>query len=174
MRQLGFGKLTKVEAYRVQGRGGSGTKTFKVTPKTGKVEDARVVTPEQEIMLISNKGMMIRENLEEVRITGRIAQGVHVMRLDPGDTLATLAVFDIGGGLETPEPTDEAPKPGRGRRSVKAEETEEPKPSTKASPKATLPAPKAVQPAPNAAPPATKAKSAPPPKGKGKVTRGKK
>ena len=159
--QLGFGKLTKVDAYRAQGRGGSGTKTFKVTPKTGKVEDARVVTPEQEIMLISNKGMMIRENLEEVRITGRIAQGVHVMRPDPGDTLATLAVFDVGSGLEEAPNPDETPKPGRGRRAVKVEEGEEEPKVSKAKPE-----PKA-----KAEPPGPKAKADSSPKPKGRTTR---
>jgi DNA gyrase subunit A len=131
--KTGFGKLTRVGAYRRQGRGGSGVKTFKVTPKTGKVVQAHVVSPEQQIMLISEKGVVNRTTLEEVRITGRIAQGVHVMKLDPGDTLSALACFDIGDTAGEP-PVDENPKPGRGRRAAKPEEeADEPK----AKPKAT-------------------------------------
>jgi DNA gyrase subunit A len=95
---LGVGKLTSLAQYRQQGRGGKGIKTLKVTPKTGPVVAAAVVDPDQEVMVVSSKGIMMRTSLEEIRVTGRIAQGVRVMNLEPGDTVASVACFSSNGG----------------------------------------------------------------------------
>jgi DNA gyrase subunit A len=77
----------------VQSRGGSGIKTAEVTPKTGAVVSAHVVTTQTEIFAISAKGQMIRTELSTVRKTGRSAQGVHIMNLKPGDRLAGTVVI---------------------------------------------------------------------------------
>ena len=86
----GFGKKTKVSEYRLQKRGGSGIKTSKVTPKTGNLVSATVLTPGlEEIIAISKKGQVIRTSLKEIPELGRATQGVRIMRLDK-DQLASI------------------------------------------------------------------------------------
>ena len=88
----GYGKLTPLEEYRVQGRSGQGIYTMQVTPKTGKLVGIQVVKdPNEELMVVSTKGQVIRTDLSEVRQTGRQAQGVIIMRLNDGDTVGTIA-----------------------------------------------------------------------------------
>jgi DNA gyrase subunit A len=89
----GFAKQTTLKEYKVQSRGGSGIKTAEVTPKTGAVVSAHVVTDQKEIFAISAKGQMIRTELSTVRKTGRSAQGVHIMNLKAGDRLAGTVVI---------------------------------------------------------------------------------
>jgi len=89
----GFAKQTKLKEYKVQSRGGSGIKTAEVTPKTGMVISAHVVTEEKEIFALSAKGQMIRTELSTVRTTGRSAQGVHIMNLKGGDRVAGTVVI---------------------------------------------------------------------------------
>jgi len=88
----GFGKKTDLKEYKVQKRGGSGVKTAKVTPKTGKLIVAKVLTGgESELIAMSKKGQVIRTALKDLRPLGRQTQGVTVMRLRPGDGIASLA-----------------------------------------------------------------------------------
>ncbi len=89
----GFAKQTALKEYKVQSRGGSGIKTAEVTPKTGLVISAHVVTEEKEIFALSAKGQMIRTELSTVRKTGRSAQGVHIMNLKSGDRVAGTVVI---------------------------------------------------------------------------------
>jgi DNA gyrase subunit A len=89
----GFGKLTPLKEYKVQNRGGSGIKTANITAKTGKLISARVVTSETEIFALSQKGQIIRTQLESIRETGRAAQGVKIMNLAAGDKLATIVIL---------------------------------------------------------------------------------
>ncbi len=91
--QNGFAKQTPLKEYKKQGRGGSGIKTAQITPKTGPLVSAHVVTEEKEIFALSAKGQMIRTNLESVRQTGRSAQGVRIMNLKPGDRLAGTVII---------------------------------------------------------------------------------
>ena len=87
----GYGKKTSLSEYKIQGRGGSGIKTFKVTPKTGDLMAAQVVTPElDEIVAISKKSQVIRCELKEIPNLGRDTQGVRVMKLREGDSLASV------------------------------------------------------------------------------------
>ncbi|NCN52942.1 DNA gyrase subunit A [Candidatus Wolfebacteria bacterium] len=81
----GFGKQTDLSEYKIQGRGGSGIKTAKVTPKTGPVVNSRIILDEEEILALSAKGQVIRIKLESVRMAGRDTQGVRVMNIKPGD-----------------------------------------------------------------------------------------
>ena len=81
----GFGKRTALSEYKVQGRGGSGIKTAKVTPKTGQVIASLIVDQEKEILALSAKGQIIRTQLESVRMSGRATQGVRIMNLNSGD-----------------------------------------------------------------------------------------
>ena len=89
----GFGKLTPIQAYRKTARGAKGVKTLRITGKTGPVAAAHLIRDEDEIMLISEQGTIERLALSEVRVTGRIAQGVWIMRDKEKEdmTVATLA-----------------------------------------------------------------------------------
>lgn len=87
----GYGKKTALKEYKVQNRGGSGIKTMKVTPKTGDIISARVMTDEQdEIAAISKKSQVIRVEAKEIPILGRQTQGVRIMKLREGDFLASI------------------------------------------------------------------------------------
>ena len=88
----GFGKKSALDEYKVQKRGGSGIKTAKVTPKTGKLIVARVLSGEEaELIAMSKKGQVIRTALKDIPTLGRQTQGVTIMRLRAGDGIASLA-----------------------------------------------------------------------------------
>ena len=87
----GYGKRTELTEYKVQGRGGSGVLTSKVTSKTGQVIASQVVTEEEtEVMAISKKSQVVRVDLKEIPVLGRQTQGVRIMKLREGDTIASL------------------------------------------------------------------------------------
>ena len=87
----GYGKQTSLDEYKVQGRGGSGILTMNVTAKTGAVISAKVVTPEHtEVVAMSKKSQVVRVDLSEIPTLGRGTQGVRVMKLRDGDSLASL------------------------------------------------------------------------------------
>jgi DNA gyrase subunit A len=87
----GYGKRTDLGEYKVQGRGGSGILTSKVTDKTGKVMASElVVEGKEEIMAISKKCQVVRVDVNEVPVLGRSTQGVRIMKLREGDSLASL------------------------------------------------------------------------------------
>ncbi|HEU0085422.1 MAG TPA: DNA gyrase subunit A [Candidatus Paceibacterota bacterium] len=87
----GFGKKTSLKEYKVQKRGGSGIKTAKVTTKTGKLIVGKVLTgTEEEIIAMSKKGQVIRTALKDISALGRQTQGVTVMRLRSGDSIASV------------------------------------------------------------------------------------
>ena len=92
MSEHGLGKKTALKEYKVQKRGGSGIKTAKVTTKTGKIIVGKVLPgQEQELIAMSKKGQVIRTALKDIPNLGRQTQGVTIMRLRPGDGIATLA-----------------------------------------------------------------------------------
>ncbi len=87
----GYGKKTPLKEYKVQGRGGSGIKTMKVTPKTGEIIASKVVTDEEdEIAAISKKSQVIRVEVKEIPSLGRQTQGVRIMKLREGDAIASI------------------------------------------------------------------------------------
>lgn len=92
----GFGKRTRLEEYRPQGRGGKGLITYKITKKTGEVVGIRVVKEEDEVMLISKDGIVIRLNVKDISRMGRITQGVTLMKLDEGNSLVSIAKIEKG------------------------------------------------------------------------------
>jgi DNA gyrase subunit A len=87
----GFGKRTPVEDYRLTSRGGSGVINLSVTERNGKVVDAKTVTNQDELMLISQEGMMVRSPVKDIRETGRGAQGVRLISIKGKDRLASVA-----------------------------------------------------------------------------------
>ena len=91
MGENGYGKKTKLSEYKVQNRGGSGILTMNVTPKTGPLMAAKVVTDDdEEIVAMSKKSQVIRVDIKEIPTLGRSTQGVRVMKLRDGDSLASL------------------------------------------------------------------------------------
>lgn len=91
MGRNGLGKKTKLSEYKTQNRGGSGIKTIKVTGKTGELMASRVVgEAESEIVAISKAGQVIRTGLDEIPTLGRDTQGVRIMKLKDGDSIASL------------------------------------------------------------------------------------
>lgn len=89
----GYGKKTPLAEYKVQGRGGSGIKTLNVTDKTGTIVGAKVVNNETEIMAMSQKSQVIRTNLESVSTLGRATQGVRLMKMRDGDSVASFTLM---------------------------------------------------------------------------------
>jgi DNA gyrase subunit A len=87
----GIGKRTKFEEYRVQSRGGKGVITMKTTDKTGGVAGALTVREADELMLITNKGKMVRTRVAEIRETGRNAQGVKLIDMRENESLQGIA-----------------------------------------------------------------------------------
>jgi DNA gyrase subunit A len=94
----GFGKRTPVGEYPLQGRGGQGVITFKTNSKTGNLVCARMVKPKQELMLISEGGIVLRTAVEEISVQGRPTQGVTVMGVEEGDAVAAVTVVDMTMG----------------------------------------------------------------------------
>lgn len=91
---MGYGKRTPAKEYKIQKRGGSGIKTGKVTPKTGSIIAARIVTPEMsEIIVASKNGQVIRTELSQVPTLSRATQGVRIMKLRDGDKIAAFTAF---------------------------------------------------------------------------------
>ena len=88
----GFGKRTEVDEYRVQNRGGRGVITYKITPKTGELVGIRVVNGTEDVMLITDKGTIIRMNVDEISILGRATQGVTLMRTNEGKVVSIETV----------------------------------------------------------------------------------
>ena len=89
----GFGKRTPADEYRLQGRGGSGVINVKTTERNGKVVGIAQVTEESEVMLISHYGKIIRMDSSTIRESGRAAQGVRLLQLEPGDRVAAVVVI---------------------------------------------------------------------------------
>ncbi len=90
----GYGKMTKLDEYKTQGRGGSGIKTVSVTEKTGNLIVAKVITNEDvEILAISKNSQVIKTELKTIPTLGRATQGVRIMKLRDGDSLASLAIL---------------------------------------------------------------------------------
>jgi len=87
----GYGKKTDIKEYRRQGRGGSGIKTANVTPKTGEIVYSKVITDEEDLIIISQKGQVIRTKISSIAKISRSTQGVRIMKLSDGDNVASAA-----------------------------------------------------------------------------------
>ena len=86
----GFGKRTEVDEYRVQNRGGRGVITYKITPKTGNIVGIRMASEDEDVMLITNSGTIIRINVKDVSILGRATQGVTLMRTTENERVVSI------------------------------------------------------------------------------------
>lgn len=108
--EKGFGKRTPVTAYRLQRRGGLGLSNLRVTDKNGKVASIAHVSVDEQILLITEQGMMIRTDIESIRIAGRKTQGVRVINIADDDTVVAAVKLiereqpeDNGGGEDGSE-----------------------------------------------------------------------
>src|SRR5690606_754581 len=90
----GLGKRTNPAAYRVTGRGGKGVRNFRINEKTGPAVCLANVRDDQEILVITRSGIIIRLEAAEIRLTGRDTQGVRVIRLDEGDAVMGVTIVE--------------------------------------------------------------------------------
>jgi DNA gyrase subunit A len=105
----GFGKRTPIEDYRLQGRGGSGVINIKVEGRNGNVIGVKAVSDDDGLFVISSKGQTIRTPVKDLSIIGRNTQGVRIIRLDEGESVASFAIVpkseeEQGPNAELPEP----------------------------------------------------------------------
>ncbi len=113
----GYGKRTKIDKYPRKGRGTMGVKGFKMTPQKGPVVTGRMVKLDDEVILVSSKGTLIRTAVKDISSQGRDASGVRVMRLEDGETVVAVApVFTESEDTAKPAapptlPVDEPPEP---------------------------------------------------------------
>ena len=89
--EAGYGKRSSLEDYRITNRGGKGVKTITVTEKTGELVSLKAVTDEDDLMIITKKGTMIRMGVDTLRVMGRATQGVRLINLRSGDEIASIA-----------------------------------------------------------------------------------
>ena len=110
--ERGYGKRTLVEEYRITNRGGIGIKNYMVTEKTGPVMGIKVVDGSEDLLLMTQSGILIRTHVDSIRLAGRATQGVIVMRFkEEGDRVISLALADREEPGETAEPREiEAPE----------------------------------------------------------------
>jgi len=88
--QNGYGKITKISEYKIQKRGGSGIKISNVTEKTGKIVKPAIITNQEDLIVISQKGITIKTKISSIPRLGRTTQGVKIMRLKAGDKVASV------------------------------------------------------------------------------------
>jgi DNA gyrase subunit A len=100
----GYGKRSDLDDYRITNRGGKGVKTLNITDKTGALIAVKDVSDTDDLMIINRSGVTIRMAVLNLRVMGRATQGVRLIKIDEGDSIAAVAKVDVE---ETPEITDE-------------------------------------------------------------------
>ena len=113
----GFGKRTDLDEYRVTNRGGKGVKTINITEKTGKLISIQAVTDLNDLMIINRSGITIRTSVDQIRLAGRATQGVKIINLREGDTIASVMAVpkseepkeELTDASQTEEVTTDAP-----------------------------------------------------------------
>ena len=96
----GFGKRTELDEYRVQNRGGKGVITYKITPKTGDIVGVRIATDDEDVMMITEKGTIIRINVKDISVLGRSTQGVTLMRTSDGGKVVSIETINPNEDVE--------------------------------------------------------------------------
>ena len=108
----GYGKRTLVEDYRITNRGGKGVKTLNVTDKTGDVIAVKDITDEDDLMITTKRGIMIRMAAADLRVMGRATQGVRLINLKSGESIASVAKVPASEPEELVEGLEGGPKAG--------------------------------------------------------------
>lgn len=105
--ERGYGKRTPISDYRLQSRGGKGVITVNVTDKNGRLVGVKAVKgDEHDLMIMTNEGIIIRLQTDQVSSIGRATQGVRLIRLELTQSVATIALVDREEIEETPEQND--------------------------------------------------------------------
>jgi DNA gyrase subunit A len=136
--EKGMGKRSELDEYRVQHRGGRGIITLKRTDKTGDIVALKEALPEDELMMITKKGIMIRVPVEGIRLSGRNTQGVKIMNLTPGDLVVDVARVvkeDVDGDGGDDGDGNDAPRAAKAAAKDKAKAKAKAKAKTKAKKK---------------------------------------
>lgn len=108
--EKGYGKRSRLGDYRITNRGGKGVKTIRLTEKTGRLIALKGVTDTDDLMIITRIGLAIRLAVSELRVMGRTTQGVRLINLKEGDSIASVAYVDVeNNGGEAAEPLEEEP-----------------------------------------------------------------
>ncbi|MBR5152248.1 MAG: DNA gyrase subunit A [Clostridia bacterium] len=105
--EKGFGKKTELDEYKIQTRGGKGTTSYKISDATGPVAGVEIVTPEDDAILITSEGVIIRMDTEEISTYGRVTKGVRLMRMGEETQVMTVAVVKKETEEEEPETATE-------------------------------------------------------------------
>ena len=109
--EKGYGKKTELDEYKVQARGGMGVKNHAITDKTGNIIGIKSVTGEEDLILITTGGIVIRIASDEIRVCGRVSQGVRLIKVEEETTVASVAVVDKSEEEEPQEETASSPDP---------------------------------------------------------------
>jgi DNA gyrase subunit A len=96
----GYGKRSDLDDYRITNRGGKGVKTMELTNKTGKLVSINAVEEEDDLMITTKNGIIIRMAVNEIRVMGRATQGVRVIRLDDDEEIADVAIVKVDDTVE--------------------------------------------------------------------------
>ena len=102
----GYGKRSDFDEYRKTNRGGKGVKTLQITDKTGPLVAMKNVTDENDLMIINRSGLTIRMAVSDIRVAGRATQGVRLINIKDGDSIAAVSAVNKGEDEETVQPTD--------------------------------------------------------------------
>ncbi|MGG0837805.1 DNA gyrase subunit A [Bacillus paralicheniformis] len=106
--EKGYGKLTPASEYRVQSRGGKGLKTCKITENNGSLVTVKATTGEEDLMIITASGVIIRMDIKDISTTGRVTQGVRLIRLGEQEHVATVALVEKDEENDAEEQEQEA------------------------------------------------------------------
>jgi DNA gyrase subunit A len=106
--QNGFGKLTPLDEFPKHGRGGQGVIALQITDRNGRMVGALQVSVDDEIMLMSQNGVLVRTPVKDISVVGRNTQGVRLIRLEEGDQLSGLERID-GLAVDEEPPAEDAP-----------------------------------------------------------------
>lgn len=104
----GFGKRTDFDEYRITRRGGKGVKTINITEKTGKLIAIKNVTENDDLMIINKSGLAIRMAVSDIRVAGRATQGVILINIKEGDSIAAVSSVEKNNDEEEQPETPEA------------------------------------------------------------------
>jgi len=109
--EKGYGKRSELDEYRITNRGGKGVRTLNVTEKTGRLVGILDVTDEDDLMIINQKGVTIRLGVADLRVMGRATQGVRLIKMKDGDSIASITKVkrdeEVEGETEEPEVTND-------------------------------------------------------------------
>ena len=105
--EKGYGKRSSIEDYRITNRGGKGVKTINITPKTGELIGVKAVTDDDDLMIITRNGIVIRLSISNIRVMGRATQGVRLINLRNGDEIAALTQVPAQIEEDIPEISEE-------------------------------------------------------------------